>query len=209
MRRIFSSVALFLLFFLVWTRPAAAQQGPDLSDLVVSWASGSWRSPINCEFEGTLRRGVRRIVIEPNLIPGRPAGLKLRFVDLHPGEATRCIDLRGKAQPNLLGGVKARLPGRPHPETARRDFRQTLKRKKGFELDIIEGTIKVEAVGSDAAEYERLDFSGGTLRISVVYPATDEARELASFNSDRKFILTLKTKSGETIQLPVFTPEAR
>jgi hypothetical protein len=189
--------------------PARAQQGPDLADLVVGWASGSLRSPISCEIDGTLRQGVRRVIIEPEPIRGRAADLRMRFIDLHPGDATRCVDTIGRPLPNLIGGVRARYPGRPHPETAKRDFREALKRKKGFELDVIEGTVQFEPVGAEAGEARLVDFTRGKLVISRVYPATDPSRELAPFKSGRKFLLTLKAPSGEALTLPVFDPAAR
>ena len=202
-------IALAVLASTVLAEPGRAQQGPDLADLVVGWVSGSWRSPISCEIDGTLRQGVRRVIIEPQPVRGRAADLRMRFIDLHPGEATRCVDTRGTSLPNLIGGVRARYPGRPHPETAKRDFREALKRKKGFELDVVEGSVRFESVGPGAEEARLVDFARGKLVISRVYPATDPARELAPFKSGRKFLLTLKAPSGEVLVLPVFDPAAR
>jgi hypothetical protein len=109
----------------------------------------------------------------------------------------------------LIGSVRARYPGRPHPETAKRDFREALKRNKGFELEVIEGSLRFEPVGPEAGEARRVDFTRGKLLLSRVYPATDPSRELAPFKSGRKFLLTLKATSGEVVILPVFDPTAR
>ena len=200
------SLSILLLFSASLAR---AQQGPDLADLVVGWASGSMRSPISCEIDGRLRQGVRRVIIEPEPRRGRASDMRLRFIDLHPGDATRCVDTKGTSLPNLIGSIRARYPGRPHPETAKRDFREALKRKKGFELDVIEGSLKLEPVGPGAEAARKVDFARGKLVLSRVYPATDPYRELAPFKSERKFLLTLKAPSGEVLVLPVFDPAAR
>ena len=134
--------------------------------------------------------------------------MRLRFIDLHPGEAARCVDTRGTPLPNLIGSIRARYPGRPHPETAKRDFREALKRKKGFELDVLEGDLKLAPVGPGSGSARTVDFARGKLVLSRVYPATDPFRELAPFKSGRKFLLTLKAPSGEVLILPVFDPAA-
>lgn len=188
---------------------ATAQSGTDLVDLVVQWSSGRFRSPVHCEVDGVLKLGVRRVTIEPLMIPGRPPNLVVRFIDLHPGEASRCVDSKGQPNPNLSGSLQLRLPGRAHPETAVRDFRQTLKRKKGFEFAIVEGIVKIEPVGRPEQPPRLVDFRGGEARIGLIYPATDEARELKSFKSQRKFVVSLKAPSGETLHMPLFEPTAR
>lgn len=188
---------------------AVAQNGPDLVDLVVQWASGRYRSPVHCEVDGKLRLGVRRVTLEPEQMPGRPPTLEVKFTDLHADDAVRCVDSKGKSLPNLAGGVELRLPGRPHPETASRDFRQTLKRKKGFDFDIVQGRIKIEPVGLPESPPQLVDFRGGKARIALIYPATDEARELQNFKSQRKFLVSLEAPSGETLQIPIFEPPGR
>lgn len=202
-------IGLAFLASIFLSAPVRAQQGPDLADLVVGWAIGSLRSPVSCEIDETLRQGVRRVIIEPEPMRGRPTEMRVRFIDLHPGDATRCVDTRGRSLPNLIGSVRARYPGRPHPATAKRDFRETLKRNKGFELDVIEGSVRFEPVGPEAGEARMVDFTRGKLVLSRVYPATDPFRELAPFKSGRKFLLTLKAPSGEVLILPVFDPAAR
>lgn len=203
------SLGLLLAPILLLSLTAHAQSVRGLSDLIAGWASGSLRSPVSCEIDGKMRRGVRRVIIEPVVQPGRPSELRVKFVDLHVGGATRCVDSLGRALPNVVGTVLARYPGRPHPETAKRDFREAMKRKKGFQLDVKEGLLKIVPVGSAAGPGDTVDFKQGELEISLVYPATDAARELAPFQSGRKMVLTLQSPSGEKLSLPLFDPAAR
>ena len=203
------SLALLLVPILLHFEPAHAQSVRGLSDLIAGWASGSLRSPVSCEIDGKLRRGVRRVIIEPVVQPGRPSELRVKFVDLHVDGATRCVDSLGRALPNVVGTVRARYPGTPHPETAKRDFREAMKRKKGFQLDVKEGLLKIMPVGSGAGTDDTVDFKQGKLEISLIYPATDPARELAPFKSGRKLLLTLEAPSGERLSLPLFDPAAR
>jgi hypothetical protein len=80
-----------------------AQSGPDLSDLMVEWALGRYASPVMCEIDGELVRGIRRVIIRDERTPGRPATLLVQLVDMHPGEATRCVNSLGRPQPNAQG----------------------------------------------------------------------------------------------------------
>ena len=176
------SLGLFWLPLFLSAVPAFAQSGASLPDLIAGWAGGSLRSPVSCEIDGELRRGVRRVIIEPVVSPGRRTDLSVKFVDLHVDEATRCVDSLGQSLPNVVGTVLTRHPGRPHPETAQRDFRNALKRKKGFALDVVEGSLKITPVGPSVQLEKPVDFRRGTLDLSLIYPATDAARELAPFH---------------------------
>jgi hypothetical protein len=69
--------------------------------------------------------------------------------------------------------------------------------------------LKIVPVGSAAGPGDTVDFKQGELEISLVYPATDPARELAPFQSGRKMVLTLESPSGEKLSLPLFDPAAR
>lgn len=184
--------------------PAHAQTAPDMAALVADWATGRYASPVFCEFDGELVQGIRRVLLRPHLEPGRPTQLTVQFVDMRPGEATRCSNSLGQAQPNVLGKLQLRLPGNPHPETARRDFKQALKRDRGFTLEVAGGRLQLRDVAAPAPLPRVVDFRGGRARLGLILPATDAERELAGFQSPRKLLLELESKDGEALQLPLY-----
>lgn len=188
--------------------PAHSQSGPALDDLIAQWASGSFRSPLLCEIDGELVRGVRRVLIRARPQPGRPPVVAAEFVDLDPGMATRCIDSTGAPVPNLVGRLELRRGGHRHPETAMRDFKRRLKQDKGFTYSIFQGELKIQEIRQPGAEPRMVNFQGGSLTLSLVFPATDAARALADFESSRKLVLTLESGEAERIVLPLFDPAA-
>jgi hypothetical protein len=192
------------LLLLLASATATAQSGPDLSDLVVEWARGRYASPVMCELEGSLVRGIRRVIIGGERMPGRTVTLELQFIDMRPGEATRCVNATGRPQPNALGKLQLRLPGHPHPETAKRDFKQTLKQERGFDFEIAAGRLKLQSVAVPPAEPRVVDFRGGHASIGLVQPATDAERELRDFKSPRKLVLELESPKGDALKLPIF-----
>ena len=195
---------LLLLALVVSGGAARAQSEPDLNALVVDWASGRFAAPVMCELGGELVRGVRRVILRPRHTIGRPVRLAVHFIDMRPEDATRCVNAMGQPQPNILGKLLLQLPGTSHPETAARDFKRTLKRDKGFDLDITEGVLKLQDVAMPPPEPRLVDFRGGKASIRLVFPATDADRELAPFPSPRKSVLAVESKDGERIELPIF-----
>lgn len=183
--------------------PTAAQ-APSMNDLVIDWATGRYASPVMCEIDGKLVRGVRRLILKPRHSLGRPSQLAVHFIDMRPESATRCINSTAAPQPNVLGKVLMQLPGTPHPETAMRDFKRGLSRDKGFSLDLAEGILKIQDVAVPAPEARLVDFRGGKGSLRLVLPATDADRELSAFNSPKKLILSLEAPGGERIELPLF-----
>ena len=191
-------------------RPSTnGQSRPTLDALVAQWSGGDFRSPLLCEFDGELVRGVRRVLIRSRMLPGRAATTRLELVDIRPGPATRCMDATGTRVPNLIGSLELQRPRHRHPETAKRDFKRALKQDKGFEYRVAGGTLEVQVVEVPAPSPRVLDFEGGTATLSLVFPATDAALALSDFPTSRKLVLTLKSSQGETLVLPLFDPSAR
>jgi len=186
------------------TAPAVAQQPPDLNERVIAWASGRYASPVMCEIDGELVRGVRRVILRPDDSLGREARLTVHFVDMRPDQATRCIDSKGTPQPNILGQLQVKLPGTSHPETASRDFKRAMQRDKGFSLDVSEGTLKLQTVAVPAPDPQIVDYRGGTASLRLVLPATDADRELAPFPSPQKLVLIVERQDRPRIELPLF-----
>ena len=202
---------ILLVATLLWgslAGPARAQSGPALDDLIAHWAAGSFRSPLLCELDGQLVRGVRRVLIRARPQPGRPPVIFAEFVDLEPGTATRCIDATGAPVPNLVGRLELRRSGHRHPETAARDFKRSLKQDRGFTYSISQGSLRIQEVRQPPAEPRLVDLQGGSLVLSLIFPATDASRALADFSSSRKLLLTLESGEGERIVLPLFDPAA-
>ena len=201
-----SVVALMLLASCLGAAASHAQAGPTLNDLVAQWGAGSFRAPLMCDLDGELTRGVRRVLVQSRPLPGRDPVTTVEFVDIQPGTATRCMDATGAGVPNIVGKLELRRSGHRHPETARRDFKRALKQDKGFTYQISKGVLSLQEVASPSAKARLVDFRGGSLTLSLIFPATDPARELADFSSDRKLLLTAESSQGDRIILPLFDP---
>jgi hypothetical protein len=188
---------------------AAAQSGPSLNELAIDWARGQYGSPITCQVGDEAVRALRRVILSPQRgDDGRPV-LSLHFIDMRAEDATRCFDVVGIDQPNLLGRIYLRLEGRPHRDTAMRDFNSRIRRERGFEFEILSGSLKIQPVTSPRTEARTVDFRGGRVRLHAVAPATDAARALAEFDSPRKALLEVESKSGERLSLALFLASER
>ena len=203
------AAVLFVVISSSWPTGLGAQTNPSLEDLVAIWATGSFRSPLMCEFDGKLVRGVRRVVVRSRPMPNRAPEVSMEFIDIQAGEATRCLDATGVPVPNLIGKLELkRTGGHPHPETAKRDFKRALRQDKGFTYQIRTGVLAVASIESPPTEPEMRDFEGGTATLSLIYPATDAARALGEFQSGRKLLLLLKSRDERKIVLPLFDPSS-
>ncbi len=196
--------AVFGLVVATWLAGPAAAQSPSMNDLVIDWAVGRYATPVMCEIDGELVRGIRRLILKPRQSLGRPTQLAVHFIDMRPGPATRCIDSTAVPQPNVLGKVLMQLPGTPHPETAMRDFKRGLSRDKGFTFNLAEGILKIQEVAVPTPDARLVDFRGGKASLRLVLPATDADRELSVFDSPRKLILSLESPGGERLEFPIF-----
>ena len=202
-------LALLLALFCSWAIAPLAHAGPGLDEIVAQWSQGSFRSPLMCELEGRLVRGVRRVLIRAQPMPGRPPQMSIEFIDIQPGTATRCIDATGSPVPNLVGKLQLKRPAHRHPETAKRDFKRMLGQDKGFSYSVSSGRLKIQPVASPPAKAVQESFEGGTVTLSLIFPATDAERALAEFRSERKLLLTLESPAGKRILLPLFDPAAQ
>ncbi len=195
-----------LLALLLAAPPAAAQSGPqpDLTDLALAWARGEYRAPLVCTLGGEPRRGLRRILITPeSSARGRRAD-RIRFFDLQAEGASRCVNALGEPEPNLEGLLRITLQTPSRPDVATRDFKDALRRDRGFEFAILSGALRITPVGGQEAAGRTVDFSGGTARLVGIRAGTDAARILADFRSPRKLELTLRARSGEEVRLRLF-----
>jgi len=189
---------------LLASAPLQAQAPPgdaSLNDLVIEWLQGNYATPVVCTFDGASRRGLRRVLIAPAARRGRLREATVRFVDLEAEGASRCISELDGPVPNITGSMVVRHPTqRPRP-TAMRDFKTELKRKRGFELDVVSGQLELQAVGSQAPS-ETLDLSGGHLRIHVLRKGDDGLRVLQDLPSPRQVRIEFEAGDGRVISFP-------
>ncbi len=195
--------------------PATARAQQDLNGLVVQWAKGSYASPVICTMKRTETteskslRGIRRVELDRKLRHGRDLVATLEFVDMEVDDATRCFDATAHAISNLVGKLELRVPGASHPETARSDFRSLLKRKKGFEFEVIAGKLRAQEVTDPPSTFRPVNVSRATVSLTAISPGMDAARELAEFSSPRKTMLELKLRGGEVWRIPLFQTFSR
>lgn len=198
------AAAVVLAFLAFASVPAFSQPAPpaaSLNDFVIEWIQGNYATPLVCTFGGQPRRGLRRVLIEPRAREGRHREATVRFVDLEAQEASRCFTELSGVAPNITGALVVRHPIIRVRPTALRDFKSELKRKRGFELDIVTGTLDVTAVGSDAAPESR-PLRGGKLRIHILRQGDDGLRVLQDLPSPRKVRLEIESREGEVISFP-------
>jgi len=199
-----SWAALLCAGMLALCSSAAAQGPPDLNLLVIDWASGAFASPVMCEIDGEVVRGIRRLTLVPHQDVDRRVVAVLQFVDMEIDEASRCFDTLGHTMPNLVGKLYLRVPGRSRPDTARLDFKRALERERGFTFEVLRGALKVTEASKPPSEPTVVDFRGGEVRITMIAPASDADRQLAPFRSARKALLQLKSRGEVSLDLPIF-----
>jgi hypothetical protein len=212
--RLFSNPALATLVLvggLLMTATAAAQGGrqPTLSDLSLRWAEGEFASPLICQIDGRPMRGIRRISIAPPDRPERPPVMRITFTDLETENASRCFTELAGDVPNVLGWIHIRLPGRHRTDTAQRDFRDALRRKRGFEFDITSGKVGIQPVTQPPTDVKLHRFTGGKARLIVIEPGSDSAKLLGGFPTPRKLLLELENRGGAKLSFPLYVPEAK
>lgn len=189
--------------------PGWPQDGPTVADLALEWARGRYATPVICEFGGEPVRGIRRVLIAPGPARVQPPVAKIVFVDLEPGEATRCFTELRSETPNLAGSVQIRLAGNWRPDTASRDFREQLRRKQGFEFEIPAGGLRIQPVRRPPSPARPVDFRGGSAVLREIDPTSDSARLLAEFDSPRKLLLELTATDGTKLSFPLYMTDLR
>ena len=129
--------------------------------------------------------------------------------DLEVEEASRCfVELAGNV-PNVMGSVQIEFPAVRRSDTARRDFREALRRKRGFEFRIAEGGLKLQEVTQPPSPVRVVDFRGGSASLRTIEPGSDAARLLAPFESPRKMILEVSARDGTKLSFPLYMTDLR
>ncbi|MCP5039409.1 MAG: hypothetical protein GY944_00180 [bacterium] len=182
------------------TQPAAPG-GASLNELVIEWMRGNYASPLVCMIDGKPQRGLRRILAQRAPRERQHSRGVVRFVDLEAENATRCFTEIGGPTPNITGELEVRHPVTKRRDTAMRDFKTELKRKRGFELDIVSGRLELVMIGGDR-EPETLELRGGKLRIHLLRTGSDAMRLLQDLPSPRKVVIEIESKSGRVLSFP-------
>ncbi len=182
------------------TLPAPAlAQGDELvalPDLVLSWASGEYISPILCEIGGSPERVARTVLISPpRRARGRQEGHRFEIEPL--GAVLACKTEQGEEAPEMRAVGRLRYEARDRPDTARRDFEHAMRRDRGFVLQFESGRLELGSGESTRS----LDLKGATLDIRVLEPHSDEARMLGNLGPLSKRSLVLQTRDGRRIAI--------
>ncbi|MBW2396912.1 MAG: hypothetical protein JRG95_21910 [Deltaproteobacteria bacterium] len=183
-----------------WAAAAAtAQPMPGgVSSLAVAWSRGEYRAPMICEIEGRPARALRRVVVQPGPPRGKRLTGKLVLFDLEAPPGTRCYGETGDDQPNLVGTLRFLLDGRTGSDTANHDFDEILRRKGGFQFDVISGSLRVGPAGVSGDELEPVTLGGSELWMEHVKRGSDEFRRLAEFPGRIKRVLVLTLADGRS-----------
>jgi len=209
-----SSLLLTLSLLLASAQPGLAQViGPPrnatVADMALDWARGRFASPLICKLDGKPVRGIRRLMIAPGPSQASPRVDRIVFIDMEVDEATRCFTELSGEVPNVTGAIQIHLPTSRRSDTARRDFREALRRKSGFAFRISAGGLRIQPVTQPPSPARSVDFRGGSALLHTIEPGSDEARLLAPFESPRKLLLQLSATDGTKISFPLYMTDLR
>jgi len=188
---------------------APAATAPDMVDLVLGWSRGGFRSPLVCTFADGTHQGLRRVLIAPGPPQSERRVNRLSFFDLDATAAQHCSDGLGNDELNVIGSVLfSYTPKRPRSDTPQRDFDQELK-SGHLDLEVVAGRLRVGPVTTPAQDLPEHDFAGGTARLAVIDPGSDEARMLLELGPHRRLRLSLEARDGTQIALSLVELERR
>ncbi len=187
----------------------SSQREPTVADMALDWSRGRFASPLICELDGTLVRGLRRVLITPGPSHQRPRVNRIVFVDLEVDEASRCFGELAGDVPNVTGSIQIHLSSSRRSDTAQRDFRESLRRKRGFDFRIAAGGLKLQPVTQPPSPTRGVDFRGGTASLRTLEVGSDDSRLLAPFPSPRKLLLELSARDGTKLSFPLYMTELR
>jgi hypothetical protein len=185
----------------LWTAAAQAQSlagkgPPDINSIALEWARGQYRAPMVCDFEAGPQRVLRRLVIAPGPSEAVPIQDRLEFPDPEAPGVKRCFSELRSDEPYVAGGIMITLRERSRPDTASRDFDQTLRREHGVDFEVLSGRLKVGRFGVANDPLKEVDFSQGKARLHLVEAGSDAAKLLSEFPNMPGFTLELISPDG-------------
>jgi len=203
--RITRVASIWILGVVLSALPASSQKPPaiSLNDLALDWVTGEYLSPIVCKMEAGPVRGLRRVRIERGPKSTIPHISRIIFKDIEADDALRCFTELGADSPNLTGSLEIRHPVTKQRDTAVRDFKAELRRRRGFEYEVLRGKLTISRILEGEDQTQIVDFKRGKARMHLVREGSDPARLLADFPSPRKLVLEVKSRDGYVLMLPL------
>jgi hypothetical protein len=193
-------------------RPGAVEE-ITVADMALDWARGRFASPVICQIDsqsdGRPVRGLRRLLITPGPRQVRPRVNRIVFVDMEVSDASRCVSELAGEVPNVTGSIQIRLPTSRHRDTAKRDFRELMRRKGGIDFDIVSGGLKIQPITQPESAARTVDFRGGRASLHDVGKGSDLSRLLAPFDSPRKLSLEVSARDGTKLSFPLYMTDLR
>ncbi|HKE12668.1 MAG TPA: hypothetical protein VKE73_13960, partial [Myxococcota bacterium] len=180
----------------VQAQSMAGKGPPDINSIALEWARGQYRAPMVCDFEAGPQRVLRRLVIAPGPSQDLPIQDRLEFPDPEAPGVKRCFSELGSDEPYVAGGIAITLRERSRPDTASRDFEQTLRHEHGFEFEVLSGRLKLGRFGAANDPLKEVDFSHGKARLHLVEAGSDAAKLLSEFPTMPGFTLELISPDG-------------
>lgn len=204
---------LLLALFALAPSPGAAQGpgggGPDAVDLALAWSRGGYASPVVCRFGERAERGLRRVLIAKGPRTSEQRVNRVNFFDLDATGSTGCVDELGAEERNVIGAIYVtHKPRRPHSDTPERDMKQDIERGP-IEYQIVSGRLRVGSAAMAADALREVDFGGGTLRIGMIEPGSDDARRIADLPGLRQLRLEVVAEDDTRVVVPLVEVERR
>jgi hypothetical protein len=202
-----------LLFALLasapWLAAAQTRTGPDAVDLALAWSRGGFASPVVCRFGDRAERGLRRVLITKGPRTSEQRVNRVQFFDLDAPGSSGCVDELGAEEPNVIGTLYvAARSRRPRSDTPERDLKQDLERGP-LEYEIVSGRLRVGSASKPADALRDVDFGGGTMRIGIMEPGSDDARRIADLPGLRQLRLEVVADDDTRIVVPMVEVERR
>lgn len=191
------------------TSTAQSRGAPDTTDLALAWARGGFASPAVCRFGDRARRGLRRVLITAGPRTSEQRVDRVQFFDLAAKGAERCLDELGAEERNVIGTLYVtHTPKRPRSDTPERDLKQDLERGP-LAFPVVRGRLRVGPASAPVEALPEIDFAGGTVKIGVIEPGSDDARRIADVPGLRQLRLEAEAKDGTRIAFPLVEVERR
>lgn len=182
---------------------AQTRSGPDAVDLALAWSRGAFASPVVCRFGERAERGLRRVLIATGPRTSEQRVNRVQFFDLDATGSTGCLDELGAQEPNVIGTLYVTHKSRrPHSDTPERDLKQDLARGP-LEYEIVSGRLRVGPASQPSDALRDVDFAGGTLRIGMIEPNSDDARRIGDLPGLRQLRLEAIADDDTHVVVPL------
>lgn len=188
---------------------AQARSGPDAVDLALAWSRGAFASPVVCRFGERAERGLRRVLVAKGPRTSEQRVNRVQFFDLDAPGSDGCVDELGAEEPNVIGTLHVtHRSRRPHSDTPERDLKQDLERGP-LEYEIVGGRLRVGSAAKPPDALRGVDFGGGTLRLGIIEPNSDDSRRIADLPGKRQVRLEVIAEDDTRVVVSLVEVERR